>query len=383
MKINSTGTSRSTTLDLGRVQRISSAPPDKYYITEVIKRDRLSKYPQYIACYRVGVNGEHSNFYIVQNKNCRTNDIFAVHYNKTDKDRGLLFPTTSDASKPVAIVDGSVAGLLGYFEIFDIDEYYARFQLTPFIHVPDHTEVNSKFLLAVDNAFKKLPVGMLQALCDSGVAVILGKNVEDTYYHYFPRWEAEDLRCTIDPTKPRLEKTEDDWIDNRLRKNVPGRFVDNRIFIPQTYTQYGTEDHIIDCTNEGISLGSIVVHEAGHVIDAMYEPILSDLEGFQEAHAQDVENIPLDQQDKVLYLIALRKDAFTEILAALLNCLPHERTYTILNHFPKSSEYIRQHVLPLIGVNMNIDDVRENVYSNYLRSEFSKRLRQISSTFHK
>ncbi|MBI3589965.1 MAG: hypothetical protein HY094_01135 [Candidatus Melainabacteria bacterium] len=329
----------------------------KYDISEVINSPRRIDRNKFHACYKVDLK-EGKSVHIFQYVSGRTDSIFGISWDEKDKTKGLLFPEPAHNSKLVALVNAKKAGLNGVFEIYDSEGWYeAKYKFSPLLVVPEHTTVNSNFLINTESALRKLPEKYADNLFKQKVQVILGKNVEDSYYHYYPHMKEEDAQGGT-------------WqnLNGRKNLNVPAIYdpIDKMVIIPQQYIEYKT-NRIIDSSDLKEEILSMVFHELGHAFDASSEVTHSDTDRFEEIYEQDKKKLQGTIKSSSTYY-NFRREAFAELTAALLGGLSKQKSETILSMFPRSAEYIREELLPQVGVNITIRDVRENIYPYYLKN---------------
>ena len=342
--------------------RAQNLEPPILQISNVIKRDLPSEYQAYLE---VQTNTE-GKFTIGLYKDTHTQKISRAIYNERDKTQGKLFPTPSDQSKPVAIVDARGADLEGTFKIYDSgNNYSSSYPTSPTLWLPNHTEVATNYLFSMNNSLNRLPEGIVDAFRRNETWTMLGKNVEDTYYWLFPSWRTHDQNTPIDPNKPWIEKINGRWVDNRRYANLPGLFLPSmkRIVIPQTYITYGTRDGIEDRNGRDEWNRDTVFHEAGHGTD--YLNSYSDADGFVSAYERDKRNIPESEEHLVSYFLQNRSEPFAEITGALMGGLSGRRSARILSYFYNAAEHIRTQVLPAYSYRITPEYIRQNIYPGY------------------
>lgn len=373
-------------------KNVPGAEPDikRYEITEKITNPRSIDRNLYNAYFKVET-GNSGTLYIVQKKDCRTDNVFELSYDPDEKRRGSLFPASNDTSKLVALVDATGASLGGVFKIYDKgDHYEVKYQISSIINVPSHTSVNSDFLLNVDETIRKMPDAMISDLVSRGVEVYLAKNIEDSFYHLYPSWKEYDREHPNDPKKPWLEITEDGCIDHRNYSNTNALYWQKRVIVPQTYYEYGTRV-VTDRVDYTAWTRSTVGHELGHALDnfdgddyytGQYKQEYAEKKkSTLEWHSSSGDFKALFELDKQRMDPKLKKDvayswckdngsgqyeAFANIVAAFLHTMTKEDAKAILDAFPQSAEYIRTRFLPKFSVNLSLADVREKIHSKYL-----------------
>lgn len=349
-------------------QRSQNTTPT-YEISEIITGNRIG--PRFQAYYRVQTNIPGS-FYIVQYKDSDKQKIFTLSYDLEDKRQGRIFPRPQDSSKPVAVIKGEGANLDGVFEIYDRGEYYSvNYNFSPLIYIPSHTEINSRYLLNIDESLKDLPTDLVSKLNEYNRKIMLANNVEDSYYWLYPSWKEDDDNSPINSNRPWIEKINGQWVDNRRHENVPGYYFSDRhmIVMPQKYIRYGTEDEVIDRTEHTDWNKATVFHEIGHAVDYLESPLYSDVNSFVRAYNTDLAKIPASEQERVGYFLMNRREPFAELVGALLGGFTRDRAARILDYFPDAAEHIRINVLPEYGYEITDDDVRENIYPDYRKND--------------
>lgn len=376
----------------------SSSVSSDCEITEIITDPNKIDKSKYEAYFKVEDKSGQS-FFIVQKKNCRLEDAFVFGPSRENK---KVFSKPLDFSKPVLTVDSSkVLGVDGKFEIYDdrnggYDVKYNYF--SGLIDVPSHTSVSSRFLLNVDKGIKRLPQSLRQDLYNRGVRILLGRNVEDTYYRYYPSWKTQDLNARNDESKPWLEVNGDGCKDHRKNINITALYTQKRVIIPQEHVQYKTNRVLDRLDFDDSWTFDTVGHELGHAIDFFnqddyyennsgtyyaqkkiyssngnnfYRQGVYSHEGeFLMTFKMDKERMEPDLKKKVAYLWCKpeggQQEGFADITAALLGAFTPEKTALTLSAFPMTAEYIRKKVLPDFKVNLSIEEVKEK-YPEYLK----------------
>lgn len=349
-----------------RVQKVEAQKPLELKISEVITGDRIPD--KYQAYFKVET-GKEGWFYVALLKETDNQKISKAAYDLDQKARGEVFPKPTDYSKPVAIIDATGGGISGTFEIVDTgSSYRSDYPVNALFELPGHTEVSTNFLLDINDSLNALPEGVVKALKDNGLRVMIAKNVEDSYYWLYPSWKIEDQSTPVDSSKPWIEKINGEWIDNRKHINVPGYYLSgkNKIVIPQQYIKYGTKNEVMDRLGQSEWTKSTVFHEAGHGIDYLPNSYrYSDLSNFVTEYDKDRKEIPEEEEEKVGYFLKNRREPFADLVAALMGGLSKSRTERILSFFPRAAEVIRKEVLPKYGYKVSADYIRENIYPDY------------------
>lgn len=358
-----------------------------YKITETIT-DQKRIEAKYAAYYKVNTEGW---FYIVQRRDCKKDNVFALAFDGKEKAKGLLFPEPKDSSKPVAVIDGSAINLSGVFEIYDTgDSYSINYQISPLISLPKHTDVDSDFLLNVDETIKKMPKSLVDSLASRGVEVMLARNVEDSYYYLYPSWKEYDRKNPNDPSKPWLEVREDGCKDNRNYSNTGALYYQKKVIIPQQHYEYGTRK-IIDRITQKEWTKFTTGHEVGHSLDFFNmddyyfgnqsPAYASKKKSNIDRYSGTSDYLTLFEVDKKRMDPAIKKklayswcksdggeaEGFANQFAALMGTMSKDETALLLSAFPNSTEHLRKNVLPVFGVTMSVEDVRKNVYPDYLK----------------
>lgn len=369
----------------------TSASFGDFKITEVITAPEKIDRSKYEAYFKVEASNG-SKFFIVQRKDCRVDDAFLYCPSKENE---KVFSKPLDLSKPVATIDLSKdLGFDGKFEIYDdkkggYDVKYNYF--SGLIDIPSHTTTNSKYLIMVDRAIKKLPQSLRQDLYNRGVRIMLGKNAEDTFYHYYPGWKTQDLTTTTDASKPWLEVKGNGCTDHRKYINISALYTQKRVMIPQVHIEYKTNRTVDRMDRAESWTFDTVGHELGHAIDFFntddyynndsapyaskrkiysvngsnfYRQGVYSHEGeFLTTFQLDKERMDPQIKEKVAYLWCKpsggQQEGFADITAALLGSFTPEKTTLTLKAFPLSAEYIRKKVLPDFNVNLSVEDVKK------------------------
>lgn len=366
----------------------SSEDIPKYEITEVIK-DSSRIEDKYSAYYKVDIKNE-GWFYIAQSKDCNQKTVFLAAHNFEDKRKGKVFPAPDDYSKPVAVVSAKEAGLSGVFEIYDDGEnsYKIKYNFSPLLSIPSHTKVNSNYLISVQNGLSKIPEPLVDDLRGRGIRLMIGKNVEDTYYYRYPSWKRYDEENPNDPSKPWLEVKGDSCIDHRNYSNISALYVQKTVIMPQTHYEYGTGK--LNDRSEWHKWNQYTVgHELGHAIDyfnsddhyngdsykysnkkksnvARY----SGVEKFLELFKLDKERMDPALRNKIAYTWCKKDggeaEGFADLCAVMFGSMSSKNAAITLFAYPQSAEYVRKEILPKFGTNITVDDVRKNIYADYL-----------------
>ena len=335
-------------------------------------------------------------------------------YYQEDFDNDKLFPKIL-SSEPVAIIDTGRAGLPGVFEVYYVSnktgnqyhyncEHYkdgaycihykndvkSRF-ISPIINVPSHTRVEARLLLQIDQTTKEIPQGFVSALQRRGCEMYLAGKVEDSLYHLFPSWMEEDRKKPNDPSKPWLEiKPDGTCIDRRNNSNTSACYTRKKTIINQKWYEYGSRQ-IRDRTDDTTWTRHTVGHELGHAIAAInaddhydgdswrYSSFklgsgekFDDSDAFTQAFEKDLSRMPTEVKKELGYLTCKRQkhtaegEAFADIFSSFVGTEPAKHAAAVLQAFPHSSEYVRDKVFPLFGVNLPVEAVREKIYSKYL-----------------
>ncbi|GEM_PF-2172262 len=369
--------------------------PKKCNITEIITEPHRIERDKFNAYFKVDT-GNDGWFYIVQNKNSRTKNVFDLAYDKGEKKAGKLFPPTGDPSKPVAVISGNGGKLSGTFKIYDTgDGYSVKYEISPLINVPSHTTVDSRFLLDVDETIKGLPLGMVNDMVARGIEVYLAKNIEDSYYHLYPSWQAYDRQHPNDPSKPWLEMKDDGCIDHRNYSNTSALYTQKRVVIPQTHYEYGTRK-LYDRVGDFSWTRHTVGHEIGHAVDNYNsndyhlgmdsskgrdkrkgnEDWYSQESDFLTAFEIDKQRMDPEIKKKVAYSwcrkseIGGQVEGFANIISAFLGTESKDGAGLLFSAFPRSSEIVREKFLPKFGVKLTIADIREKIYPGYQKIAF-------------
>lgn len=372
---------------------------NEYQIIETITSPEKIDTSKYSAYYKVNTRNEGS-FYIVQKKDCRIEDAFLTFADSKERENGLIFQKSNDPSKLVAVVSALPLGMSGKFNVFQGKNTYA-IQYDAFsalIDIPSHTTVSSKYLAMVDKGIRKLPQSLRQDLYRRGIKLMIGRNVEDTYYYYYPSWKSKDQSTNRDESKPWLEVKGDSCTDHRKIKNISALYNQKRVIIPQEHLDY-ISNKIIDRAD---SLESwtfdTIGHELGHAVDFFntddyYDSSSSAYSAQRKTYSSngglyykqtayshdptflgvfkiDKERMESHIKEKVAYLWCKpeggQQEGFADITASLIGGSNPEKTALTLNAFPLSAEHIRKKVLPDFGVNLSLDDVRA-IYPSYLK----------------
>ncbi len=345
-----------------RQRRVVAQEPVKCEISEIITGNRISN--EFKAYYKVET-GTPGWFYIARYKDTHNQKISAPAYDAEDKRQGKLFPTPTDHSKPVAVVDASKAGL-GIFNIYDTgSEYKSSYPISPILGVPSHTEISTDFFLTVDKALKEMPEGLITAFSRNGTEVMLGRNVSDLYYWLYPSWKTQDEASPVNPKKPWIEKVNGEWVDNRKIRDIPGMYIQKRILMPQKYIKYGTNNDEIDQGGSSEWIRSMTYHEAGHGLDYLKSNLYSNDQGFVNAYEKDKAKITGEDELYVAYFLKNRKEPFAELVGALMGGLLPRSAARILNNFPTAAEYVRKNILPKYGYNITQEEIRKKIYPAY------------------
>ena len=336
-----------------------------YEITEIINDpDRLSE-PGIAAYYKVNTKGD---FYITHN----TDSTFSLAYRSEDITKGLLFPEKA-AGQLVGIVDAASVGFPGGFEIRSAGKaaysvnYASHIKSSvSLLHIPTHTQVSSTYAKNMISAIKSLPEPFTSELAKQGITVMIAKDYNDAYYYYYPSWKEYDRWKTEDPAKPPYEITPKGYVDNRKYSSTGGFFIDKKAVIPQIVTQYGT-CKLVDRSDSKDYIVRVLYHELGHALDYAYSSAFSDSDSFKSAHALDVKSFSDEDKKNLVYFYNSRSEAFAHLTAALLGGLSKDEAAVMLSKFKRSAEIIREDVLPRIGVNISVEDIRKNIYPDYNR----------------
>lgn len=366
----------------------------KFEIVETITNSKSIDTKKYSAYYKVDIKNK-GWFYIVQNKDCKTNNVFDLAFDREEKAKGLLFPKPEDSSKPVAVIGGNGAKLSGVFKVYDTgDSYEVKYDISPLVTVATHTNIDSRFLLNVDETIKNMPQSMISDLIARGVEVYLTRNIEDSFYHLYPSWKEYDRNHPNDPNKPWFEYSADgNCKDNRNYSNTSALYKDKRAIIPQTHYEYGTRK-TIDRIHYPIWTKHTVGHELGHAADAYdnddyYFGVDSSsykakkkgfgldwysyLDEFKTAFEIDKSRMSPELKEKLGYSWCRGTNGQVEGFANLFSCFmdteAKEDAALLLSAFPNASEHMRKKFLPKFGVNLTIEDVRKNIYPEYLKAE--------------
>lgn len=345
---------------------------NKHYITEVITDpDKSWDYQgaRVDTLYKVDTKNK-GWFYIARYKYSGTDTAFAARFDQEHLKKGLVFPRAIDKDTPVATVSAREAGLNGTFEVYEIDNwYYVKYKFSPLLYIPNHTSVSSTYLVNLENVLRKLPSQFTSELAKQNIQVMTGWDHNDVYYYYHPSWQNEDAFKPHDPTKPAYEITENGYIDRRKHMHVGGYFLDNQAVMPQHYVDYYTSE-FFDYTNNKEEIMRVLSHELGHALDYAYSSTgFSSLEGFQAAHTADTKTFSEEDKKKLVYFYNSRIEAFAELTGALLGGFTKERAAIMLHKFPKCAEFVREDILPRIKVNISIEQIRRDIYPNYLKKD--------------
>ncbi len=346
--------------------RIIKSTNVNYSITEVITDPEKIDRDKYDAYYKVDTKNK-GNFYIVQSSEGRTSALFYCAYKEKEKNDGFVFPEPENPNTPVAVVSAKSSGLDGIFEIYDKNgAYKVNYKFSPILYTPDHSQVNSKYLFNMEKILRSFPERLVAEFNSRGIRVLIAKDIQDSYYAYYPSWKFHDDTHPPDPNLPILEKTENGWKDNRRYANIGGLYIDSTAIMPQQWIKYGTSDEIIDRSDKFVATKATVFHELGHALDYINSSPFSDTESYKTAYSKDVKNIAEDKQEAVAYFLMARREAFAELTAALTGGLPKNRAALMLSTFPQAAENIRKRVLPTFGVEISIDDIKKDIYPDYL-----------------
>lgn len=335
--------------------------PVNCHVSEIITGSRIPN--EFQAYYKVET-GTPGWFYIARYKDTHNQKISKPAYDDEDKKQGRLFPTPTDYSKPVAVIDASKAGL-GIFNIYDTgSEYRSGYPISPVLKVPSHTEVSTDYLLTVDKVLKEMPDKLISAFSRNGTEVMIGRNVNNLYYWLYPSWKTKDEATPINPNKPWIEKINGQWVDNRKTRNYPGVYFQKRILMPQKYIKYASIDEI-DQGSSRDGIKSMTFHEAGHGLDFLKPSLYSNDQGFIDVYEKDKAKIMGEDELYVAYFLKNRMEPFAELTGALLGGLLPKSAARILNNFPTAAEYVRKNILPKYGYNITVEDVQKKIYPGY------------------
>lgn len=335
--------------------------PVNCHVSEIITGSRIPN--EFKAYYKVET-ATSGWFYIARYKDTHNQKISVPAYDDEDKKQGRLFPTPTDYSKPVAVVDASRASL-GIFNIYDTgSEYRSGYPISPVFRVPSHTEVSTDYLLTVDKALKEIPDKLISAFSSNGTEVMIGRNVNNLYYWLYPFWKTQDEATPIDPNKPWIEKVNGKWVDNRKICNIPGMYIQKRILMPQKYIKYASTNEI-DQGSSSDWIKSMTFHEAGHGLDYLKPSLYSNDQEFIDVYEKDKAKITGEDELYVAYFLKNRKEPFAELAGALLGGLLPKSAARILNNFPTAAEYVRKNILPRYGYNITVEDVQKKIYPGY------------------
>lgn len=375
------------------------ASSNNFEITEVITDPERIDRSKNDAYFKVETRNK-GNFYIVQKKDGRVEDVFVVSNVDDERKQGLVFPKSTDSSKPAAVIDASPAGMSGTFNVFEKPDGYSLTYdyFSGLIDVPSHTTVSSKYLIMIDKGIKKLPQSLRQDLYNRGVRLMLGRNIEDTYYHYYPSWKTQDQSTSKDESKPWLEVKGNSCTDHRKMVNISAMYNQKRVMMPQEHLDYNT-NKIMDRINYVDSWTfDTVGHELGHAIDffntddyynndsVTYSKLkktypsngqlfykqgaYSHEANFLGAFQIDKDRMESDIKSQVAYLWCKpeggQQEGFADITACLIGGSNPEKTALTLKAFPLSAEHIRKKVLPDFGVNLTVNDIR-TIFPDYLK----------------
>ncbi|MBI1858802.1 MAG: hypothetical protein HYR97_06810 [Candidatus Melainabacteria bacterium] len=369
----------------------TATEPKKYKITGTITSSERIDTDKYAAYYYVNTENR-GWFYIVQNKNARTDNVFLAAYDDEQRQNGLVFPQPDDFSKPVAIVDASGAGLKGDFEIYDTGSgYKVKYNIHPLIVVQNHTSVSSKYLMEADQFIKEMPSPITDALNARGFNYMMAKNVEDLYYHLYPYTKNHDKNNPNDPDKPWLEVKEDGTcVDHRNYSNYPAYYYQKRVLAPQTSYKYGSKQ-LVDKMDYPVWRKHLVFHETGHAVDYIngddYSSGVnsskyaskklrkifrySDSDEFQAAFNIDRERMDPKVKDALAYSVCKsegrHRECFANLYSALVGGETKESAALLLKTFPNATEYVRKKVFSDFKVKMSVEDIRKKIYSDYLK----------------
>lgn len=343
----------------------------KNYISEIIvdkKRVEEEAKCKVDAYYRVDTENN-SWFYIARKNEGRTDNLFLAVFDQKDKRKGTLFLEPPPNSTLVTTIDAKEIGLDGAFEIYDKNGwYYVNYKFSPLINTPNHTKVSSVFLLNIERELQKFPKKLTNELTKQGVKVMIGGNVEDTYYHYYPSWKQYDDNLLVDPKRPAYEQTEDGWRDNRKYANTGGVYISGKVIIPQRYSLYAS-NKTYDYATSLEDTRYVLYHELGHAIDYMYGEAFSASDAFKNTHSTDIKTFTKQDIKDLAYFYRSRSETFAQVSAALLGGLPKRETESILSKFPMCAEHIRQNVLPRFDINLTKEQIRKDIYPRYLMKE--------------
>ncbi len=346
------------------VRTLTTTVP-QYQITEVIPNpeDKLDIY----TYYKVNTKGD---FYITYNKD----GSFSLAYRSEDTGKNLFFPPAPEGQL-VAMICGSNIGYPGAFEIYSKgnDNYSVTYNINvkstiPLLNIPTHTWVNSVYAKNMISAIKSLPEPFISELAKQGITVMIAKDYNDAYYYYYPSWKEYDRWKVEDPRKPPYEITPKGYVDNRKYSSTGGFFIDRKAIIPQIVTQYGT-GKLVDRAESKDYIIRVLYHELGHALDYAYSSAFSDSDTFKGAHALDVKSFSDADKENLVYFYNSRSEAFAHLTAALLGGLSKDESAVMLSKFRRSAEIIREDVLPRIGVDISVEDIRKNIYPDYNRKK--------------
>lgn len=366
----------------------------QYQITDDIVIEKSSesvkvdpKYKDIEAYYKVDLP---VSLHLVKYKNGK----FGVSSNRDDWDSGKLFTKTNNIHfSPVATVSAKFLKKTGGFEIYYVGESgsnypeysgygifsvkYNPFLLPPnlsnLIEIPGGSNVNPQYAENMSAVLAGLPPGINKALSDNGFKMVIGEGIDDTYYRYYPSWRNDDLSKNVDPSKPAIEESQGKDPkppkDNRLNKHKRGLFVigDNRAIMPQKWFKYPSNTEVIDRSDNMDETREVAYHEIGHQIDKLGG--YSNKPDFTAVYEQDLKDLKIEDKGKITYFVNQKGEAFAEIYAALTKGLSSKDSKRILKAFPRTAEYIRTSVLPIYGYRITEDEVKAQIYPEYLEFE--------------
>ena len=340
-----------------------TTPVLQHKITKVITNppDR----PDVYTYYKVDTKGD---LHVAYHKD----GSFSLVYKNEDTGKNLFFPQ-APKGQLVAMICGSNIGYPGAFEIYSKgnDNYSVTYNINvkstiPLLNIPSHTWVHSAYAKNMISAIESLPEPFTKELAKQGITVMIAKDYNDAYYYYYPSWKESDRWKVEDPQKPPYELTPKGYVDHRKYSSIGGLFVEGKAIIPQIVTQYGSTK-TVDRAESKDYIIRVLYHELGHALDYAYSSAFSDLDSFKGAHAADIKGFSEEDKTNLVYFYNSRSETFAHLTAALLGGLSKEESAVMLSKFKSSAEIVRQDVLPRIGVDISIENIRKNIYPDYNR----------------
>jgi hypothetical protein len=353
-----------------------------YGITDVVKSSEND-----FLYYRVDAPG--TPFHIVTKRESTLLKPFTI--SDEYKTMGKPFPRSTDSNKPVAFVEGGKLGLNGNIEVYDnSDGYGIRYNFSPILQTPSHTSVRPGFLFKTDNAIKRFPPKLVEQFINRGIKISLGKDVESTYYHFYPGWKIADVALdkTLKAEGNLPVISTSNCNDRRKRSQTAAIYGDKNIMIPQIHETYPVGG-IVDLNEvRYYSMDEVVAHELFHALDDFNNDYYinskdpsyanhkkqyiqsgytyarsgwySDTQEYINAYEIDKQRMPSDLREELAYQFCGRKESFADVGSSLLGLRNPESTKRFLRAFPMCAEYVRKNILGNeFGVSVSVQGVRD------------------------